>query len=207
MAIEATRWFLACFFVAVAAIYTVQILRMKRRDGRSPVRHGARGSPQWRNATAFRVFRVVILLVCVARVPWPQTDLLLGPLWPLWRAPVVLTGDALLLVGLVGAQWCRRTMGPAWRSGIDEERPPRLITGGPFAYSRHPTFVFVQLAQLGLFLALPTAFTLVCLLVGVAVVRRQAALEEAALLRQYGRCYAAYAARTPKWLGLVPLRR
>lgn len=92
-------------------------------------------------------------------------------------------------------------MADDWRSGIDEVRPGRLITEGPFAWSRNPIALLVQTAQLGLFLSLPSVFTLVCLVVGVWVMQSQVRLEEADLERRLGDAYRAYKARTPRWLG------
>jgi protein-S-isoprenylcysteine O-methyltransferase Ste14 len=55
-------------------------------------------------------------------------------------------------------------------------------------------------AQVGLFLALPTLFTLVCLVLGVWAVTAQVGVEERLLRQRFGESYNAYAARTPRWL-------
>ena len=52
----------------------------------------------------------------------------------------------------------------------------------------------------GLFLALPSAFTLVCLIFGVWAVNAQVRIEESLLQKRFGSEYEMYRARTPRWL-------
>jgi protein-S-isoprenylcysteine O-methyltransferase Ste14 len=87
-----------------------------------------------------------------------------------------------------------------WRSGIAIENMPGLVTSGPYARSRNPLFLAVILGQMGFFLALPSAFSLLCLIVGVWVIRRQAMAEESALTELYGEHYRQYRQRVPRWL-------
>jgi len=61
----------------------------------------------------------------------------------------------------------------------------------------------VLLGQVGLFLALPSLFTLVCLVVGVWAVTAQVGVEERLLRQRLGANYEAYVARTPRWLHSV----
>jgi protein-S-isoprenylcysteine O-methyltransferase Ste14 len=93
-------------------------------------------------------------------------------------------------------------MAKGWRSGIDETDDHPLITSGPFAISRNPMFVLIQLGQLGLFLSLPSVFTLVCLVVGILVIRSQVRLEEVELQRRHGVAYVDYCRRVPRWFAL-----
>lgn len=199
--VEFTRWFLASYFTCVAAFYTVRIVAAKRRQGRSPVFAGRPGTLHYVTHTTFRVFRVVILGVCVVRVGWPGLDRYLWPFAPLWHPIVLAAGDLLLLAGFTGALYVHFYMGADWRSGTRADDRNVLITTGPFARSRNPMMLGVIAAQVGLFLALPSVFTLVCLIVGVWAVVAQVRVEERILSARFGRVYADYAARTPRWLG------
>ncbi len=201
-AVEVSRWFLAMFFLLVAGFYTTAILAKKHRQGRSPVIRGAPGTVHRRVHDTFVAFRALILLVCVARVPWPGLDVLLVPITPLWIPAVILAGNGLMAASFATIVAIHRSMGPAWRSGIEPAGPARLITDGWFRVSRNPAFLFIQLAQFGLFLSLPTVFTLVCLIVGVAAIQAQVRLEEHHLQRHCGEVYRAYARRVPRWLGM-----
>jgi len=199
-AADFTRWFLALFFVGVAAFYTARIIVAKRRMHASPVFSGKPGTLHWATHATFRVFRVLILGVCLARLAWPELDRYLVTFDALWR-PVVLTlGCSLLGAGFLAVILIHCYMGEDWRSGTRAEDGTRLITTGPFTVSRNPMMLCVIAAQVGLFLALPSVFTLVCLMLGVWAVTAQVGVEERLLRQRFGESYNAYAARTPRWL-------
>jgi protein-S-isoprenylcysteine O-methyltransferase Ste14 len=61
-------------------------------------------------------------------------------------------------------------------------------------------FLLIQLAQFGFFLSLPSVFTLVCLVVGMAAIHAQARLEERHLAAHHGEAYRRYRETTPRWL-------
>jgi protein-S-isoprenylcysteine O-methyltransferase Ste14 len=199
-AIEFSRWFLALFFPFVAAFYTTAIIVRKRRLGRSPVIKGERGSLHLLIHFTFSLFRAAILVVCVARLPYPQIDEWLLPFRPLWLAEVVLAGNGLIAASFTAIVALHSSMGRSWRSGIEANGPAELLTSGAFAYCRNPMFLFIQLAQLGLFLSLPTGFTLLCLIVGVAAIQTQVRLEERHLEARHGDLYRRYKAEVPRWL-------
>lgn len=202
-AVELSRWFLAGFFSLVALFYTLKIVAVRRRTGRSPVSVGARYDEHWRNYGLFRLFRLLILAVCVARLIWPPLDRFLVPIPPLWTTPVVLVGMGLLMASFALILGVHFSMREDWRSGIDPlPGPLRLRTSGAYALSRNPMAILIQLGQLGLFLALPTVFTAVCLVVGVFSIHHQVRLEEAELEARHGRRYLDYKARVPRWLAL-----
>jgi protein-S-isoprenylcysteine O-methyltransferase Ste14 len=202
------RWFLAAYFTGVAGFYTITIVRKRRRSGgTSPVHRGAPGSLHARVHLAFVCFRAAIWGVAVGRLAFPPLDDRLIPIAPLWRPPVLLTGAGLLLLAFVAVVLVHATMGHRWRSGIEPAGPHRLITRGAFALTRNPTFIAIQVGQLGLFLALPTVFTLVCLIVGLVAIHLQVRLEEAHLAARFGAAYDAYRRRVPRWLWPLPRRQ
>jgi protein-S-isoprenylcysteine O-methyltransferase Ste14 len=199
-AADVTRWFLALFFVGVATFYTVRILLLKRRTGTSPVFGGRPGTLHFAAHAAFRLFRVAILAVCIGRLVWPDLDRFLVPINALWQPAVLLLGVGLILAGFAFVVAVHFFMGRDWRSGTRDAEPTRLVTSGPFALSRNPMMLGVMAAQLGLFLALPSLFTLICLAIGLWAVVAQVAVEERLLRRKHGAAYDAYVARTPRWL-------
>lgn len=201
MAAEAfSRWFLASFFVVVGVFYTVSIVIKNRRAGASPVHFGPRGSRHWLIYATFRAFRAAILLVCLARLAYPRLDAYLVPITPLWLPAVMIGGNVIMLVSFAGLIWIHNIIGEEWRSGIPKGEPRPLITSGPFARSRNPMFLLIQAAQVGFFLSLPSAFSAICLIVGIAAIHGQTRLEEAYLEAHHGGAYTRYKERTPRWL-------
>ena len=91
-------------------------------------------------------------------------------------------------------------LGEVWRSGIDPDGPAKLVTTRLYGRSRNPMYLGVLAAQLGFFLALPSAFTLVCLMAGFAAVFSQVRLEEVHLGQQFPGQYANYLQNVPRWL-------
>ena len=199
-AADFTRWFLALFFLTVAAFYIARINVAKRQIGTSPVYTGEFGTLHWATHAVFRVFRVLILGVCLARLVWPEFDNYLLIFGDLWHSAVLTLGSGLLLGSFFATIAVHAYIGKNWRSGTRAGDSTRLITTGPFKLSRNPMMLFVIMGQVGLFLTLPSVFTLVCLIVGVGAVIAQVYVEERSLQQQFGAEYDTYRAQTPRWL-------
>ncbi|MBO6504791.1 MAG: isoprenylcysteine carboxylmethyltransferase family protein [Kordiimonadaceae bacterium] len=198
--IEFNRWFLALFFASVALFYAVRVTFLAKKTQETVTPIGPRGSLHFYVHIIFRVFRVAILLLCWLRLISPETDNSIGIIASLWTAPVMIVGDVLMLAAMAGIIAINFFMSDRWRSGIPEKAPKELITSGPYRYSRNPMMLFVMVAQLGFFLALPSLFSLVCLVVGVTSVFIQESLERKALSDAFGDLYREYCAQTPRWL-------
>lgn len=193
------RHFLGFYFLLIGIHYTSVALGLRRRSGTSHIKYGATGSATWWNRQLFNVFRAFILGVCLVRIVWP-IDPWLGVIPFLYQPPVLVAGVLLLLAAYGGIAYVHSYMREDWRSGIDDRKHQPLLTEGPFGRSRNPLFLAIMLGQLGFFLALPSVFTLVCLLVGVAVLIRQAGREEQSLATTFGDDYQKYRQRVPRWI-------
>ena len=187
------RLILAAYFTAVAIFYYLRVTAIGRIRGRSPVLLFT--GLQVRNGRIFQVFRTLIWTICVVRVPWPGLDAWLVPLAPLWRAEIMAGGLALLGLASAFIFWGHMALGEAWTSGFGP--PPRLISRGPYRWFRHPMAAGIHAAQVGFFLALPSLFTLVCLIVGFWAIRRQARFEEAGLRATFGAAYDSFGKGKP----------
>ena len=205
-AAEFSRWFLAAYFSFVAIFYTIRVLAVSTRTGHSPVSAGRPGSRHRLYYTVFRLFRSLILVVCLARTIWPRLNSLLVPLPFLWNSIILIGGNILLIVSFAAILYVHFYMAQDWRSGIDDSDEHVLVTTGPFAITRNPMFILIQVGQLGLFLSLPSVFTLACLIVGVLVMHRQVRLEEVHLERYHGVHYDDYREHVPRWLTLTRQR-
>jgi protein-S-isoprenylcysteine O-methyltransferase Ste14 len=113
----------------------------------------------------------------------------------------ILLGYVLLLAGVVGTGWAQavnRHFEPSVR--IQSDRDHHVITTGPYAWVRHPGYIFGSILTFGLALALGSLIALLpaALVVAVLVVRTR--LEDATLQRELPG-YAGYAARVRyKWV-------
>lgn len=196
----AVRVFLGVFFLMIGLQFTARTLGLHARMGFSHIHYGKRGQAGWWHRHTFNVFRSAILLICLARI-WVDLNAWLGVLPWLYQWPVLLMGVALLLGSFTAVNYLQAYMHEEWRSGVDQEaKHSKLLIEGPYARTRNPLFLAIMAGQLGFFLALPSVFTLVCLVAGVVVIVRQARVEEQALALRFGDTYEAYRARVPRWL-------
>lgn len=199
-AIEFTRWFLALYFAGVASFYTLRIILLRKRSGESPVFTGRPGTLHFATHLTFRIFRVAILAICAARIPWPGLDTYLIPFEPLWHPFVLMLGNTLLVLSFAAVVGVHMYMGKNWRSGTRTEDRTAFMTDGPFAVSQNPMMLCVAIAQFGFFLALPSVFTLLCLFVGIWAITAQTKVERTILRQRFGDTYERYAESTPRWL-------
>lgn len=198
--IEFTRLYLAVFYSAVALFYTVRIITAQKSTNTGLVFPGERFCSHWWNHMTFRLFRASIWMVCVVRLFFPALDEYLGLITTFDNALVLILGNILLTFGFLMTIIIHFSMKQKWRSGVDPKGPDGLITDGFFKYSRNPIFVSVALSQLGFFLALPSLFTLVCLIIGLYTLFKQATVEEQHLAEIFPSNYKTYQANVRRWL-------
>jgi protein-S-isoprenylcysteine O-methyltransferase Ste14 len=193
-------YFLAAFYTFVAFFYAVIINKHQRAHKNTTYLHvGNRFTLHWWNHITFRVFRLTIWFVCVLRIPFPEIDTVLGVFnWPDYTLNYL--GALLLTLGFGIAIVTNFQMRDAWRSGIDTDNTNELVTHGLFAISRNPSYVGVASAQVGFFMALPSVFSAICLIVGLSALRIQITLEERHLANQFGVNYQQYRDSVPRWL-------
>ena len=193
------RYFLGIFFLMIGLQFTARSLGLYARHGFSHINYGQPGSAAWCHRQLFNLFRSLILAAVVARI-FVDIDGWFGVFPSLYQWPVLLAGMILLMAAFTLVNYLQAYMDQDWRSGVDPNQNRNLLVSGPFGRSRNPLFMAVMLGQLGFFLALPSVFSLVCLVTGVVVLMRQARVEEQALARMFGDAYEAYRQRVPRWL-------
>ena len=127
--------------------------------------------------------RVVFSGVHVARffdLPWP-----IG-------AGVILLGGAVFAWALV--------VFDSWRVLAKLDEGHRLCTEGPYRQIRHPIYLACNLLAVGSFLWIPTAETLVGMIVMLAGAELRARSEEGLLLDVFGEAYRRYRETTKRYL-------
>lgn len=126
--------------------------------------------------------------------PYRFTD---QPIW--W---VQGLGLLAYYVGIGLAVWAKVVMGQSW--GPPGTRPDardravRLVTEGPFRYTRNPIYFGLWFGLMGAYLALENWFVLGVLAIGLLFPTLLRA-EEEILRDMFGDTYAAYARRTSRW--------
>ena len=194
-------YFLAAFYTIVALFYTV-IIKLKKSTSCSNtlVHMGKPHSLHWYNHLTFRAFRIAIWAACVMQVFIPTINNYLGLFTELLNPVVQTIGCCLMMLGFSLAIYCNLILDKSWRSGVDPNSKPGLVTHLIYARSRNPSYLGVATSQFGFFMAWPTIFSLVCLLVGLIALRIQIYLEEQFLLDLYKDEYKLYVENVPRYI-------
>jgi protein-S-isoprenylcysteine O-methyltransferase Ste14 len=195
---QVIRYFLAFFYTFVAVFYIFLISKKQSQCGASLIHMGHRFSLHWWNHLTFRMFRIVIWAVCVLRVFFPETDNVLMMLTSINIPIINYVGVLLLVLGFSLTVYCNFILNNTWRSGIDEQQTT-LITSAVYAKSRNPAYIGVAASQFGFFLAMPSVFSLACLVIGVSALRIQISLEEDFLNKVHQQEYTKYKQKVPRY--------
>ena len=112
------------------------------------------------------------------------------------RMVAALVGAAALAATIK----CWSRMGKDWRMAVTAEPDQPLITDGLFGRIRHPIYAFSMLLVISSIVVLPTAPMMACGALLMSLWVTKAVNEERHMLRQHGAAYAAYLARTGRFL-------
>jgi len=116
-------------------------------------------------------------------------------------------GVILTLVSYLFTLYAQKAMEESWRIGIDEEVKTRLVTTGPFGYSRNPIFLAMLVTLTGLFLITPTYIMGVLWILSYLLINIQVRLEEEYLVRTHGKEYINYRKRVGRFLPTQLVRK
>lgn len=177
----------------------------RRRTGTTGFRVGARrGAAEAVGAGGITVAAVASLVATVLALAG-----VLGPIGLFDHDLLRWIGGAIALAGLILVLAAQATMGASWRIGVDQAEVTDLVTAGLFSVTRNPIFLGMLMFWLGMAVLVPSALSLVALVVALLAVEAQVRLvEEPYLIKTHGAAYLAYASRTGRLLpGLGRIRR
>ena len=121
------------------------------------------------------------------------------PFWYLDNPTFLKIGWVFLFFSLILVWFSQSQMSSSWRIGIDEINKTELVTKGVFSISRNPIFLGIMITNIGLFLVIPNAFTLLIISLSTISVNTQIRLEEEFLKREFGNEYKEYTKKVRRW--------
>ncbi|MDF1696997.1 MAG: isoprenylcysteine carboxylmethyltransferase family protein [Saprospiraceae bacterium] len=130
----------------------------------------------------------------------PSLHKYLLPFWYLENKTLMKVGWLLLFISILLVWIAQSHMRESWRIGIDEINKSELVTSGLFSYSRNPIFLGIMIANFGLFLIIPNAFTLLIVSLSTVSINTQIRLEEAFLEKSHGTAYINYRKKVRRWI-------
>lgn len=134
----------------------------------------------------------VILMICLHYA---------YPVYRFFGYPYNLLGIVPLIIGLCVNMWCSSHFRRVGTAVKPFEESTVLVTHGPFKHSRHPMYLGMLLALIGLSIVLATLTPVAVIFVFVWIINRRFVIpEERALEATFGDDYLRYAARVRRWI-------
>ena len=146
--------------------------------------------------TFISLLELAVVFIYAFKNEWYQYLL---PFWYLEYSYLNYIGWGLLMLSLVLVWAAQSQMANSWRIGIDENNKTELVTSGLFSISRNPIFLGIMLANVGLLLIIPNAFTLLIVSLSTISINTQIRLEESFLKSSHGEKYQDYLNQVRRW--------
>jgi len=176
------------FVAAVAAV--------RRAGGESPL-GDATGHPV--GALLSLLASAVLLLTAGAYILDAQTLTVFGHIALLSHPIIRLLGAAALILATVLLIWAEVSIGGSFRVALPRTKQP-LVTDGVYGIIRNPMALSVDLVALGVLFVAPSCLALLSLVLNVISYEWKVRTEEDHLREAHGAEYAAYCARTGRYL-------
>jgi protein-S-isoprenylcysteine O-methyltransferase Ste14 len=191
-----TQVFLVAALTVYLAAFAAILVTVKRSTGASPMGHDGG------HRLAALLNKVASLLLLLTAISYPLDARSVD-----WFGHIALLdsplaqglGVAALVLAGVFIVWGEVSLGRSFRVALPEIKQP-LVTHGVYRFIRNPLALSVDLLALGVLLLAPSWLALVSLILNVAGYEWKIRIEEAYLREAHGAAYAAYCARTGRYL-------
>lgn len=154
-----------------------------------------------RSASVWRLLWIaaVIALIMMAggggrAIAWQR----LPPGWDVtWAltSDVGITAAAITVVGLLITLWARFTLGSNWSGTVTFKENHELVTGGPYAFVRHPIYTGMLTMLLGTVIISGHAFGFIVLALGTLMLWLKSLDEERMMTKHFPDAYPPYKRR------------
>jgi protein-S-isoprenylcysteine O-methyltransferase Ste14 len=198
---EALRIILPIYLVSYLAIAILwRSVAVWRRTGINPYVIGRSDSAYDYIGVIFKlVFGLLAAAILLFSV-FTRFNIYAMPIGWLDLAFIKWAGLILLLVSFAWTALSQIQMGASWRIGIDRENRTELVGKGIFTVSRNPIFLGMRLGLISIFLLIPSAITLLALVLGDVLLQIQVRLEEEHLSNLRGEAYENYRREVRRWI-------
>lgn len=188
------------FIIYFFLVFVVRSFLLWKKTNVNPLTFNKGDDAHGYNGKVFGLISIIELIVVSIYAFFPAWHKFLLPFWYLENDTLIYIGWALLVLSLLFVWFAQSNMRESWRIGIDEENKTELVTNGFFAISRNPIFLGIVIANIGLFLVLPNAFTLLIIALSIVSINTQIRLEEEFLVKEFGEQYSKYKGRVNRWI-------
>jgi protein-S-isoprenylcysteine O-methyltransferase Ste14 len=191
-----TQVFLAAALTVYLAAFAAILVAVKRSTGASPMGHDGG------HRLAALLNKVAALLLLLTALAYPldvRSVDWFGRIALLDHPTAQGLGAAALVLAGVYIVWGEISLGHSFRVALPESKQS-LVTYGIYRFTRNPLALSADLLALGVLLLAPSWLALISLVLNVTGYEWKIRIEEACLREAHGAAYAAYCARTGRYL-------
>ena len=188
------------FIIYFLFVFVIRSVWLKIKTGVNPLTfnktddaHGYSGKV----FTAISLLELIVVGIYGFKIEWYK---FLLPFWYIENEILFKIGWGFLILSLIIVWVAQSQMANSWRIGIDEKNKTKLVTKGLFSISRNPIFLGIMIANIGLFLVIPNAFTLLIISLSTISINIQVRLEEAFLKQEFENQYLEYSKKVRRWI-------
>jgi len=181
-------------------VFVIRSVWLKIKNGVNPLTFNKKDDAHGYNGKVFTVIfflEIIVVGIYAFKIEWYKYLL---PFWYLENQTLSKVGWGFLIISLIVVWIAQSQMANSWRIGIDEENKVKLVTKRLFSISRNPIFFGIMIANIGLFLVIPNAFTLMIISLSTISINTQIRLEEEYLKREFGNDYLKYVKKVRRWI-------
>jgi len=190
----------AFFILYFLLVFVLRSILLWKKTGINPLTFNKTDDAHGFNGKVFKAIsflELIIVGIYAFKNDWYEYLL---PFWYLENPISQKIGWIFLFISLILVWISQSKMANSWRIGIDDKNKTKLITNGMFSISRNPIFLGIMIANIGLFLVIPNAFTLLIVSLSTLSVNTQIRLEEEFLKREFRKEYIEYAEKVRRWI-------
>ena len=145
----------------------------------------------WNTVKTNTVEALILILQVLSALYFP---------WP-YNSTFVTVGIIMYICGMILAIWAKITQGGSWGppKSHDIHKQQKLITSGPFGFSRNPIYVSFTLIYIGYAIAI-RSWLIVLRIPLLLYFYKSAFAEEKNLEKLFGEEYVKYKKRVPRFL-------
>lgn len=190
------------FIIFFLVVFILRSYLLWKKTNINPLTFNKGDDAHGYNGKVFAFISILELVIVSIYAFAPNWYKFLLPFWYFEMDILKWMGWVFLVLSLIVVWLAQSHMRESWRIGIDEINKSELITTGFFGISRNPIFLGIMIANAGLFMVLPNAFTLLIVSLSTISINTQIRLEEEFLLNEYGKQYINYKDRVSRWISL-----
>lgn len=187
------------FIIYFLLVFVIRSFLLWKKTGINPLTFSKTDDAHGYNGKVYKAIsyiELIIIGIYAFKNDWYEYLL---PFWYLENPLLEKIGWGLLIVSIIMVWIAQSQMANSWRIGIDEKNKTKLVTSGLFSISRNPIFLGIMVANIGVFIVIPNAFTLLIISLSTISINTQIRLEEF-LRNEFGEEYKEYSKKVRRWI-------